>query len=93
MKGLFNKKDIDNEALKSRDKKRDMFIKVITLLEIMTKKDLGIDADKILAGQDSEKTNLMLQLVGRLAAKAETGQGSDKYVKVTLKKLAGGAAE
>ena len=92
MKGLFNKKDIDNEALKSRDKKRDMFIKVITLLEIMTKKDLGIDADKILAGQDAEKTNLMLQLVGRLASKADSGQSSDKYVKATLKKLAGDAS-
>merc|ERR1712168_434339 len=86
MKGLFNKKDIDNEAIKSRDKKRNMFVRVITLLEIMTKKELGIDADKILAGQDAEKTNLMLQIIGRLASKQTN---TDKYVKATIKKLQG----
>merc|ERR1711931_183941 len=57
MKGLFEKGSIDNEAMKSRDKKRMMFVKIIPLIEIVSKKDLGIDVDKILAGQESEKTN------------------------------------
>lgn len=76
---------MDDEALKSRDKKRDMFVRVVTLLEVMTKKDLGIDPDKILAGQEPEKTNLMLQIIGRLAPKTDSNH--EKYVKAALKKL------
>lgn len=87
MKGLFKKEDINDEALKSRDKKRDMFIKVITLLELMTKKELGIKADKILQGQEADKTNLMLQIIGKFAGKPGIGESSKKYVKVTLEKL------
>lgn len=88
MKGLFEKGSIDNEAMKSRDKKRMMFVKIITLIEIVSKKDLGIDVDKILAGQESEKTNLMLQVIGRLAGKPEVVAQNSKMVKATLKKLA-----
>jgi len=87
MKGLFEKGSIDNEAMKSRDKKRSMFVKVITLLEIVSKKELGIDVDKILAGQEADKTNLMLQIVGRLAGKQEVVANNTKMVKATLKKL------
>lgn len=74
---------------RSKDKKLEMFVKVITLLEIMTKKELGIDAVKIVAGKEADKTNLMLQLIGRLAGKADAGTSSEKYVKAALKKLAG----
>ena len=71
MKNLFEKGSTDDTAMKSRDKKRAMFVKVITLLELVSKKDLGIDVDKILAGHEAEKTNLMLQIVGRLAGKSD----------------------
>ena len=90
MKGLLSKKNIDNEALKNRDKKREMFVRVITLLEVMTKKDLGIDVDNILAGKEAEKTNLMLQIIGRLAAKQDISASNTKYVQAALKKLKSG---
>merc|ERR1712071_405912 len=35
MKNLFEKGSVDDAAMKSRDKKRSMFVKVITLLEIV----------------------------------------------------------
>merc|ERR1711976_919928 len=87
MKNLFEKGSIDDAAMKSRDKKRAMFVKVVTLLELVSKKDLGIDVDKILAGQEAEKTNLMLQIVGRLAGKADCVAHNAKYIKAVNKKL------
>merc|ERR1712173_96412 len=89
MKNLFEKGSIDDAAMKSRDKKRAMFVKVITLLELVSKKDLGIDVDKILAGHEAEKTNLMLQIVGRLAGKADCIANNSKYVKAVNKELSG----
>merc|ERR1711920_779071 len=89
MKNLFERGSIDDAAMKSRDKKRAMFVKVITLLELVSKKDLGIDVDKILAGHEAEKTNLMLQIVGRLAGKADCIANNSKYVKAVNKKLSG----
>ena len=89
MKNLFDKGSVDDAAMKSRDKKRAMFVKVLTLLELVSKKELGIDVDKILAGQESDKTNLMLQIVGRLAAKSDCVANNAKYVKAVNKKISG----
>merc|ERR1712127_459757 len=93
MKNLFEKGSIDDTAMKSRDKKRAMFVKVITLLELVSKKELGIEVDKILAGQESDKTNLMLQIVGRLAAKSDCVANNAKYEKAVNKKIGSGGAE
>uniref|UniRef100_A0A1B0D8H1 TRAF3-interacting protein 1 n=1 Tax=Phlebotomus papatasi TaxID=29031 RepID=A0A1B0D8H1_PHLPP len=64
LKGLYTVEELNSENVRDRDAKIKFLEKLINIVEMVTKADLKVRPSKIVAGQEVEKTNELLQAIG-----------------------------
>ncbi|XP_045776706.1 TRAF3-interacting protein 1 isoform X2 [Maniola jurtina] len=77
--GLFEEEELISDNVKDRESKILFLNKIITVLSTTTGQPLSIKPSKIIAGQEPEKTNEMLQC---LALALDNNLSSDEAVKL-----------
>ncbi|XP_034834208.1 TRAF3-interacting protein 1 [Maniola hyperantus] len=77
--GLFEEEELISDNVKDRESKILFLNKIITVLSTTTGQTLSIKPSKIIAGQEPEKTNEMLQC---LALALDNNLSSDEAVKL-----------
>ncbi|XP_011195501.2 TRAF3-interacting protein 1 isoform X2 [Zeugodacus cucurbitae] len=67
--GLYTAEELNSDNIKDRDDKMRFLQKMIDVIKFTTKKSLTVRTSKIVAGQEPEKTNELLQLMGEVIEK------------------------
>ena len=75
--GLFSEPEMDSKANHEKDIKIQILAKMITLTEMIVGEEIDVKPQKIVAGQDADKTNAFLQQLFRAAT---SGVDSAPYV-------------
>ncbi|KAK2150783.1 hypothetical protein LSH36_389g01001 [Paralvinella palmiformis] len=82
MKGLFTADELVSDNVKERERKVAFLQKVIDMVSLVLGKTISAKPGKIVAGQEAEKTNELLQALGEAIGKKVN---NDEYVKRVLK--------
>uniref|UniRef100_A0A1B0EVP9 TRAF3-interacting protein 1 n=1 Tax=Lutzomyia longipalpis TaxID=7200 RepID=A0A1B0EVP9_LUTLO len=64
LRGLYTADELKSENIRDRDAKIKFLEKLINIVEMVTKEELKVRPSKIVAGQEAEKTNELLQAIG-----------------------------
>ncbi|XP_059610918.1 TRAF3-interacting protein 1 [Phlebotomus argentipes] len=64
LKGLYTAEELNSENIKDRDAKIKFLEKLINIVAVVTKAELKVRPSKIVAGQEPERTNELLQAIG-----------------------------
>ena len=88
--GLYDDSELDGKSINERDAKISFLAKLIALVEAVNNEPQEAKPNKIVAGLEPDKTNLMLQGLFRAAT---SGVDSTPYVKRILGIDDGGDAE
>ncbi|XP_053945574.1 TRAF3-interacting protein 1 [Anastrepha ludens] len=67
--GLYTPEELNSDNIKDRDDKMRFLQKMIDVIKIVSNKPLTVRTSKIVAGQEPEKTNELLQLMGEVIDK------------------------
>ncbi|XP_036226018.2 TRAF3-interacting protein 1 [Bactrocera oleae] len=67
--GLYTVEELNSDNIKDRDDKMKFLQKMIDVIKITSNKPLAVRTSKIVAGQEPEKTNELLQLMGEVIEK------------------------
>lgn len=65
--GLFQGEELNSKAYEDKDSKLSFLVKLISLIESVIGEKLDIKPSAVLAGQNADKTNVMLQQLFRAA--------------------------
>ena len=58
--GLYQGQELDGKAITDKEAKIDFLNKLIALVELVVGEELGVRPQKIVAGQEPERTNILL---------------------------------
>ncbi|XP_050317896.1 TRAF3-interacting protein 1 [Bactrocera neohumeralis] len=67
--GLYTAEELNSDNIKDRDDKMKFLQKMIDVIKITSNKPIAVRTTKIVAGQEPEKTNELLQLMGEVIEK------------------------
>ncbi|XP_011202813.2 TRAF3-interacting protein 1 [Bactrocera dorsalis] len=67
--GLYTAEELNSDNIKDRDDKMKFLQKMIDVIKITSNKPITVRTSKIVAGQEPEKTNELLQLIGEVIEK------------------------
>lgn len=59
--GLFQGQELDGKAITDKEGKINFLVKLISLTELVIGEEIDVKPTKIVAGQEPEKTNRLLQ--------------------------------
>lgn len=65
--GLYQGQELDAKAITEKDAKINFLVKLISLTELVVGEEMDVKPTKIVAGQEPEKTNYLLQQFFRAA--------------------------
>ncbi|GBP24311.1 TRAF3-interacting protein 1 [Eumeta japonica] len=85
--GLFDDEELISENVKDRDAKISFLTKLISVLNLATGKALSAKPSKIVAGQEPEKTNELLQCLGYALEKNISSTEAVKKYKDSLAQI------
>lgn len=71
MEGLFQGEELDSKQCTSKEAKLGYLEKLIRFVEICSGAPVDANASRIVAGQESDKTNMLLQMLAILATSSE----------------------
>ncbi|XP_020713617.1 TRAF3-interacting protein 1 [Ceratitis capitata] len=81
--GLYTPEELNSENIKDRDDKMRFLQKMIDVIKLISSKPLTVRTSKIVAGQEPEKTNELLQLIGEVVDnKLDWKNAVDEVLKV-----------
>ncbi|XP_036323872.1 TRAF3-interacting protein 1 [Rhagoletis pomonella] len=67
--GLYTPEELNSDNIKDRDDKMKFLQKMIDVIKIISNQNVTVRTSKIVAGQEPEKTNELLQLMGEVIEK------------------------
>ncbi|GAB0087642.1 hypothetical protein DMENIID0001_019750 [Sergentomyia squamirostris] len=93
LKGLYTTDELNSENIRDREAKIKFLEKLINIVEMVTKTELKVRPSKIVAGQEPEKTNELLQAIGMAIEKKLDSKAAIEAAKASIvSKQKGGKA-
>ncbi|KAL0131848.1 hypothetical protein PUN28_003005 [Cardiocondyla obscurior] len=86
LEGLFSEEELNSDNIKDKEAKLAFLTKLIDVVKLISGANLTVRASKIVSGQESTKTNELLQAIGKALDKKVSSEEAIEHYKKNLEK-------